>query len=1134
MQKRYILFPLLFLLFFSCSRFSKNDPDPISVSGIVTDRENVPIANAAVSITSPSPEESTFTDSMGTYLFSRYIDESANYSMQVSKDGYQIKTIEFTINPENSIDFPDVQLALPGEDNNDDDNGSEGSEESEGSAFITLDDVSNSTIQVKETGGIETSQFNFIITDSAGTKVDDENAVYVHFDIAQGPDGGESIYPDSVLTDNGVATAALTSGTAAGVVQVRASFTRDEETHESKPVSVTISGGLPDQNHFEVKSDRKNQVADGTNQNNTISVLLGDKYGNTVREGTAVYFSTDKGTIDGDAVTATDGSVSADLRSINATPGSATVTVKTIDENSNTIEKNIDIVFSGSPQLETDGEIDTENFDSENFSYSLSDENGNPMVEGTNITVNFSNENLVLSGDTDVTLGDFSESGDGKTEFGFQVTKPDTVEIFGNLTLTILAEGPNGSTRKTLTFGGNDLKPAEPGSIYLSSSSSNSIGVKGTMQREDAKLTFIIQDKNGNPVGRENPAEVEFNFGNQPNGGESLSPSTATTNSSGEVSTTLTSGTTAGTVQVIAKVTTDNGDEILSKPVAIAIHSGLPDEDHITFRSEQNNIPFQEIGTKVSVTLLAGDRYGNNAQPGTMVYFTTNGGFIEGSAPINENGEATTQLTIANPFPLNGIATLTASTADDQQNEISETHQVVFSEEPQIKIESGSIDVENFTSENFTYTLEDSYGNPLSEGTNVVVDIDDQDIELSGDVDVTLGDFSQDGNGKTEFGFKASNLSDEEIFGNLTLTISTDGPNGNARETVIFEGSEPEPEEPGSIYLESVSTNKIGVKGTMQREDAQLTFIVQDKNGNPVGQDNPVDVEFRFGDQPGGGEKLFPATATTNNYGEVTTTLTSGTEAGTVQVVAEVVTNNGDQILSKPVAVVIEAGLADQDRFTVSEAQNEPRNFSFNPAGTKVEIVAYAGDRYGNNIPEGTMVYFTTNGGFIEGSAPVNAQGEARVQLTVANPFPIDGIATITASTGDDNENNISTESELIFSLDPIIEITPENFDVADSEDQQFDLTVSDSEGNPMTPGTSITITIEGDDIDPIGIDDITVGNLNSTLSNIDELTEFTFNFNDADPGNIEETPIQITIEVEGNNGTARKVITGTKSKIVP
>lgn len=1134
MLKRYVLFSTIIFLLFSCSRFTDSDPDPIEVGGTVTNSSEEPVEGAQVSITSPT-EKDTFTDSDGEYSFRLFIEEPTRYSFEVNKEGYQIRTQELNVDPTNNIQFPDFQLALPGEGNGGDGSDDQG-DGSKGSAFISLENVSNPTIQVKETGGIETTQFNFVITDSAGTPVDNQNAVYVHFDIAEGPGGGESIYPDSVQTDNGEVTAALTSGTAAGVVQVQASFTRHEEVHISKPVSVTISGGLPDENHFEVMADRKNQVAGGSNQTNTIDVLLGDKYGNTVREGTAVYFTTTKGSIDGDRTTDQDGKTSAGLRSMNADPGLATVTVKTIDQNSTTIEKELDVVFSGSPLLNIEsGRIDMDNFSSERFTYTLRDGNGYPMVEGTTINVSFNNEKVELSGDTEVTLGDYSEGGDGKTEFGFQASLPDTVDIFGDLVLSILAEGPNGTVRKTVAYEGDEPEPADPGSIYLGSVSSNEIGVQGTMQREDSRITFMVMDQNGVPVGTENPTDVTFRFGDHPDGGEKLHPTTATINSSGEVTTTLTSGTEAGTVQVVAEVVTENGDNIYSNPVSVVIHAGLADQEHLTVASAEKNVLFSETGKKVSITAYAGDRHGNNVPEGTMMYFTTDGGYIEGSAPIDERGEATVDLTVANPSPPGGIATVTASTSDVNEENISTSTEIIFSKEPLI-----TITPDNVMDRTFDYTVMDSEENPMVAGTSISVTADRTDIELAGDVNVTVGSpkSTSDRNSTisnlddlTNYAFELKDTG-EEIYGDVVLTIEADGPNGTARETVTYEGGERELVEPGSIHLESVSSNEIDVKGTMQREDSRLTFIVRDKDGNPLGADNTADVNFRFGDHPNGGEELHPTTATTNSSGEVTTTLTSGTISGPVQVVAEVVTENGDDIYSKPVSVVIHAGLADQDHFTVSTVVRDERNIPFAETGRKIEIKAYAGDRYGNNVPAGTMIYFTTDGGYIEGSAPVDERGEATVDLTVANPYPTGGIATVRASTSDVDENNIFTTGEVIFSGDPLITITPETFNVGNDEDQTFDYTVMDSEGNPMVAGTTITVTVEGDDLEVIGDVDITVGAPNSDFSNFDELTDYKFNFKDTDD-TVDDTPVIITIEVEGDNGTARKVIEGRKSKIV-
>ncbi|MCH8496296.1 MAG: carboxypeptidase regulatory-like domain-containing protein, partial [Balneolales bacterium] len=93
--------------------------------------------------------------------------------------------------------------------------------------------------------------------------------------------------------------------------------------------------------------------------------------------------------------------------------------------------------------------------------------------------------------------------------------------------------------------------------------------------------------------------------------------------------------------------------------------------------------------------------------------------------------------------------------------------------------------------------------------------------------------------------------------------------------------------EAASIYLEEMTANEIGVRGTGQREDTKITFQIVDLNGNPLREGNKVDVNFRFGNRPDGGEMLTTETATSNNSGQVTATLLSGTASGTVQVMAE-------------------------------------------------------------------------------------------------------------------------------------------------------------------------------------------------------------------------------------------------------
>ncbi|MCH8496666.1 MAG: hypothetical protein LAT57_13690, partial [Balneolales bacterium] len=285
---------------------------------------------------------------------------------------------------------------------------------------------------------------------------------------------------------------------------------------------------------------------------------------------------------------------------------------------------------------------------------------------------------------------------------------------------------------------------------------------------------------------------------------------------------------------------------------------------------------------------------------------------------------------------------------------------------------------------------------------------------------------------------------------------------------------------------------------------------------------------FRFGNRPDGGAMLTTETVTSNNSGQVTATLLSGTVSGTVQVMAEFTRENGTVVQSQPVSVVIHAGLPSQDHFSLL---TDTRNAAFG-TGQTVVMTALVGDKYGNVVPDGTAIYFTTDGGFIQGSSYTVA-GRASAPLTVANPFPSanNGLATITASTSNDNQQSISTSGQIIFSLSPIISVTPNNFSIPNDSDQQFNYTVMDENGNPMVAGTTITVTVEGDAINLIGDVSITLREPGSVAS-FDALTNFSFTIEDSDDEE-NDAPVQITIESDGPNGYTKLTITGRKAKEV-
>src|SRR5690606_34526798 len=98
---------------------------------------------------------------------------------------------------------------------------------------------------------------------------------------------------------------------------------------------------------------------------------------------------------------------------------------------------------------------------------------------------------------------------------------------------------------------------------------------------EVASITFQLADSLGRPVVQTNGAEVMFSFGERPNGGEFLEPTRARTDNNGRVPVNLSSGLKAGVVQIVAEANVD-GRMVRSLPVSIAIHGGLPDQEHFS------------------------------------------------------------------------------------------------------------------------------------------------------------------------------------------------------------------------------------------------------------------------------------------------------------------------------------------------------------------------------------------------------------------------------------------------------------------------------------------------------------------------------------------------------------------------
>jgi hypothetical protein len=340
---------------------------------------------------------------------------------------------------------------------------------------------------------------------------------------------------------------------------------------------------------------------------------------------------------------------------------------------------------------------------------------------------------------------------------------------------------------------------------------------------------------------------------------------------------------------------------------------------------------------------------------------------------------------------------------------------------------------------------------------------------------------------------------------------------------------------PASIALSSVSSAEIVVTGTGGIQQTSVSFVVTDSVGVPLTLSRQTSVTFRLGASPGGGEYLSPTSAMTNEDGIATTVLESGTVSGVVQVIAEVAKTDGTILRSNPERIVIRSGPPSSDHFSVATSVfNMP---GFHTYGLNSSITAFIGDRYGNKVDAGTAVYYTTDGGIIQGAAFTgsgSSLGQAVSNLTTAAPFPVHpqlgpGFATVRVRTVDYNNQNIETSILVLFSGYPVIETETTSIDIPHMGSQTVRFRVTDQFGNPLAPGNTITVNVEGKNMNVIGDTNITLPDTQFPGLGV---TDFSFTISDDDREEEALEVARVTIEVSGPNRGAKMVIEGVTRKV--
>ncbi len=683
----------------------------------------------------------------------------------------------------------------------------------------------------------------------------------------------------------------------------------------------------------------------------------------------------------------------------------------------------------------------------------------------------------------------------------------------------------------------------------------NAISVREVGGSESSVVTFEVRDSVGRPVDQAHHVTVSFVPQGGPGGGEYVSPSSATTDSlSGQVRTTVNAGYKAGVLQVVAQAMV-GANVIRSAPVIINIYGGFPDLGHFSIVADKQNIvPCVYPLTPVKIRVVAGDKFSNPVRPETAVYFTTTGGVINVSttAYTNSDGIADAELIPCNPIPADGLARVSATTVGEHGETVSGTVIVVFSETTTIAVvgPASGFTLPDGGSLSFNYTVADRNGNQLTAGTSIAVTVTGStDVRLGGDINVVLPDV-QDRDRYTRFSFTLTDTKPLDKDGNkaLSVTISVTSPS-NGNKSYNFTGTLLGPDISGgtgtgaaaAIAFIEESLNAISVREVGGDETSLLTFEVRDSLGVPVDAQHQANVTFFIQSGPGGGEYVSPTSGVTQgSTGRVQTTLSSGTKAGVVQVVAQT-TSGSRTIRSAPVIVNIFGGFPDQAHFSIgSEKLNFPGYNILNLTNT---ITVIAGDKYSNPVRPGTAVYFRTTGGTINvpSTAYTSADGVATAALRSGNPRPYDpilgvGFAYVTASTVGQSGNTVSDSTIVLFSgISQISNLSTLSFTVpAGGSSGPITFKVSDQNGNPLAATTTITVTLQYTPPPNTTINLAVTGDTHVTLGDTQAkgagATDFSIQVVDQTVGGVPTSiPVTVIISVSSPNGKPPDVsISGT------
>lgn len=210
-----------------------------------------------------------------------------------------------------------------------------------------------------------------------------------------------------------------------------------------------------------------------------------------------------------------------------------------------------------------------------------------------------------------------------------------------------------------------------------------------------------------------------------------------------------------------------------------------------------------------------------------------------------------------------------------------------------------------------------------------------------------------------------------------------------------------------AVEFTSNDPNQISLSGIGGVETSRVTFKLTGAQGAPIIGET---VNFALSSTIGG---ISLATGTesaiSDNDGEVSTVIQSGTVSTSVSVIA---THTASGIRGESDDIVISTGIPVQSRFSLALSEFNPElAFNTNAIGVTLNIIA--SDQFGNDAPDGTRIFFASpESGNVDSSCEL-ISGRCSATWISSSPRPANMRATIIAYTNgaedftDVNGNNI-------------------------------------------------------------------------------------------------------------------------------